>query len=130
MRYNPETTPNASEWLALPEEERIRLVQEHHIAARVKLPNIKLHSAIHVTVENQIALSYAPSQRALARLMADGLSRHEATHAIGSVVAKMIFEMMQGPAKTEEQAALLQDQMGVEIDQLQSDIWLSSGSNG
>ena len=49
---------------------------------------------MHVVVENQLAANDEPVVRALARLMKEGLSRHEAVHAIGSVVAQHIFDML------------------------------------
>lgn len=93
-RYDPDVQPEPSEWLALDEQERIRLAEAHHRAARIKLPNVKAHACFHVIVENQIADQLEPVVRAMARLMKDGLSRHDAVHAIGSVVADHVFEVM------------------------------------
>ena len=63
-------------------------------SARVKLPNVTTHAAIHVVVENQIAEGLDPVVRAMVRLMREGLSRHEALHAIGCVVAEHSFEAL------------------------------------
>lgn len=90
-RYDPETTPNAEDWLALDEMERVHLVKRYHQAQRERMPNLPLHAMFHVVVENQLAEAYAPAVRAMARLMAEGLSRHDAVHAIGSVVASFIY---------------------------------------
>ena len=49
---------------------------------------------MHVVVENQLAANDEPVVRALARLMKEGLSRHDAVHAIGSVVAQQIFDIL------------------------------------
>lgn len=83
--YDPEVVPEAREWLALDEPKRIDLAEDYHRAARIKTPNPTLHAVFHAIVENQIAEVLEPMVDAMARLMKDGLSRHEALHAIGSV---------------------------------------------
>jgi hypothetical protein len=93
-RYDPEVQPDASYWLALDEQERIQLAEAYHRAARIKLPNVKAHACFHAIVENQIAEQLEPVVRAMARLMKEGLSRHDALHAIGSVVADQFYEAM------------------------------------
>ena len=55
-KYDPHTEPEAEEWLGLDEQERILLVVEHQERARESLPNVRIHSTIHVIVENQVAL--------------------------------------------------------------------------
>jgi hypothetical protein len=92
--YNPEVAPDPEEWLALDEQERIQLAEAHHRAARIKLPNVKAHACFHAIVENQLAEGLEPVVRAMARLMNEGLSRHDALHAIGSVVSDHFFEAM------------------------------------
>jgi hypothetical protein len=95
-RYDPQVGPVAEEWLALDEGQRIRIVEEHHRDARVPMPSSErtLHASMHVVVENQLALNDEPVVRALARLMKEGLARHDAVHAIGSVVAEEIYELL------------------------------------
>jgi len=93
-RYDPSQPPDPNEWLELDEQERSLLVEDHHRRARIDLPNATLHATMHVVVENQLAANDEPVVRALARLMKEGLSRHEAVHAIGSVVAQHIFDML------------------------------------
>lgn len=95
-RYNPEVPPVAAEWLAIDEQLRIELVESYHRAARVEVPNHMVHAAFHAIVENQIAEGLEPVVRAMARLMKQGLSRHDALHAIGSVVAEHLFDAMNG----------------------------------
>jgi hypothetical protein len=89
-------TPDPAEWLDTDEQERIALVIDYHRRARIKVPNMQLHGVFHVIVENQIALGEAPVERALQRLMADGLDRHDAIHAVGSVLAPTILDLLQG----------------------------------
>ncbi|MBN3753743.1 hypothetical protein G3N95_12400 [Paraburkholderia sp. Tr-20389] len=90
--YNPERAPEPSSWLELGEQERIALVEAWHRAAHVKLPNVTLHAVFHAIVENQIAMNVEPVVRAMHRLTGGGLTRHDAVHAIGSVVATHLFD--------------------------------------
>jgi hypothetical protein len=94
--YDPEMAPDPNEWLDLDEGERIVLAEQYHRDSRIPIPKDarRLHASIHVAVENQLALSDDPVVRALARLTKEGLSRHDAVHAIGSVVAEFIYDAM------------------------------------
>jgi len=97
-RYDPLEAPDPDEWLALDEQERIALAQEHHRRARVRLPNAKVHAVVHAIVENQVALGDEfPVRRTLQRLMAEGLDRHEAIHAVGLVLTEFIYDVLKGP---------------------------------
>jgi len=51
-------------------------------------------AAFHAIVENQIAEGFESVVRAMARLVSEGLSRHDAVHAIGSVAAEQFYEAM------------------------------------
>lgn len=104
--YDPLQAPDPAEWLALDESERIALVEDYHVRSGVELPNRFLHSAIHAVVENQLA-SGEPQEvgRALARLLAGGLDRHEAVHAIGSVVAEQVFKILKEPEVSDQNKA-------------------------
>jgi len=93
-RYDPSQTPDSAEWLELDEQERIDRVERYHRRAGIDLPNPTLHATIHVVVENQLALNDEPVVRAIARLRKEGLSRHDALHAIGSVVAEQIYDLL------------------------------------
>jgi len=93
-RYDPEVAPDPAEWLALGELERIRLAEAYHNAAGIELPNLKSHAVFHSIVENQLAEELDPVVRAMARLLEQGLTRHDALHAIGSVVAEHLFEVL------------------------------------
>jgi hypothetical protein len=54
-----------------------------------------LHVTIHQTIENQSAAKDPPVvHETLERLMRSGLSRHEAIHAIGSVLSVGIWEIL------------------------------------
>ena len=93
-RYDPSQTPDPAEWLDLDEQERLDRVERYHRRARIDLPNCTIHATIHVAVENQLAAGDESVVRAVARLMKEGLSRHDAVHAIGSLVAEQIYDLL------------------------------------
>src|SRR2546425_5095262 len=92
--YDPDTPVRDSDWLEIDEGWRIELVSSYHRRKKIRLPNPQLHSVIHVVVENQLALGEEAVVRTLARLQAEGLGRHDALHAIGSVLAADLYELM------------------------------------
>ena len=98
--YDPDRAPASADWLATDEGERIELVSAYHRRERIKVPNAQLHAVIHVIVENQLALGEEVVINALARLQTEALSRHEALHAIGSVLAGDLYELMREGADT------------------------------
>jgi hypothetical protein len=118
--YDPEETPNAAEWLALDEQERIALAMKYHRTARIKLPNLKMHAAIHAVVENQIAEGHEPVVRAITRLTSTGLSRHDAVHAIGSVLAEHIFDLLHDSSPKDNSMV----NYDAAIERLTSESWL------
>lgn len=100
--YDPERTPNATAWLELDEGERMILVADYHKREKVKLPNWRLHAAIHTAVENQLAEGLPVVKEILQRLMSEGLGRHDAVHAIGSVLAGHMHRALQPDAQTQQ----------------------------
>lgn len=127
--YDPERPPDPAEWLSLGEAERIRLARNYHQAARIKVPNVKAHAAIHAAVENQIAMGFGPSCRAVERLQQEGLSRHDALHAIGSVVAEFVMESV-GPNRQANSEATFQSRMNAAIDTLTAKQWKALAERG
>ena len=105
-RYDPDHAPNPEQWLALDEQVRIHLAEEHHRVTRIKLPNLKAHAVFHAIVENQIAENLESVVRAMARLTAGGLSRHEAIHAIASVLAEDMHELFNATANEKSSSAI------------------------
>jgi len=94
-RYDPAHTPDPKGWLSMDEAARIDLVLKSHQHAKEPLPSPRLHAALHVIVENQVALGdEIPVRRTIERLQAEGLDRHDAVHAVGSVLAKQVFDLM------------------------------------
>ena len=102
-RYDRLEAPEAQEWLALDEQERIDLVLNYHRKARIRLPNAKVHAIVHAMVETQIALGdETPARRTAQRLINEGLDRHEAIHAIGWVLIEFMSDLMDEPESRAE----------------------------
>jgi hypothetical protein len=119
--YNPERGPEPESWLELDEQERILLIETWHRVARIKLPNLTAHAALHVIVENQIALGLEPVLRAMDRLRKQGLTRHDAIHAIGSVVAENLFGLLK--ADQNDDAAASQARYYAAVERLTAVSW-------
>ena len=97
MHYDPSVAPNAESWLAMDEGERIELIRAYHRKGRIKLPNLDAHAFAHVVIENQLAEGLAPATGALTRLVTEGLDRHEAIHALGSLLMEHIWNLTNKP---------------------------------
>ena len=123
-RYDPLAAPAPEEWLSLDEGERIRLVDEYHRRARVRLPSRKAHAIFHVVIENQIAAGdEIPVRGTLARLMDEGLDRHEAIHAIGMALSEHIWNLWhQTEPKADPNAPYF-----AALDRLTAEEWRRSG---
>lgn len=91
MDYDADRPPDAAAWLAADEPQRLAAVEAHHRAVAASHPPMRaarVHAALHVVVEEQLATGSPPEvRRALARLVAAGRTRHEAVHAIAEVAA-------------------------------------------
>jgi Domain of unknown function (DUF1841) len=119
-RYDPNVAPDPHIWLDLDEDERLDLVRRFHRKARLHAPNPQVHAVIHATVENQAALGDEMRvQRTLERLMAEGLDRHDAIHAVGSVLADFLFAAMRGEAAFDEA------KYAAELDALTKESWFA-----
>lgn len=94
-RYDPLTPPDPALWQTLDEQEQIDSMTAYHRAHGVHLPNPGAHAVLHVVIENQVALGQAiPVAATLVRLQNEGLDRHEALHAIASVMAGCISDAL------------------------------------
>jgi hypothetical protein len=126
-KYDPEVDQQADEWLATGEAERIAAVEAYHRRHRIRSPRPTLHATIHTIVENQLALGEQVVIEALARLTSEGLSRHEAVHAIGMVLAEQIYGALkdQTGGKSDLNKPYLE-----RVRQLTADQWRQSGEAG
>jgi hypothetical protein len=125
-RYDPSRPPDSSDWLELDEQERLLLVEKQHRRDRIDVPNATLHATIHVIVENQLAADEEPVCRALTRLMEEGLSRHDAIHAIGSVLGHHIYDLLKGKAPADEASV----QYYASIERLTVATWHEDNASG
>ena len=94
--YDPDSSPDTKWWLGLDDIERTRLVTAAHRKVQFNPGAKQFHSTLHVIVENQLALG-APAavSQALVRLTSEGLTRHDAVHAIASVLAGYVYDAVQ-----------------------------------
>ena len=119
--YDPDRAIDPDEWNVFDESERQSLVERYHRRKHIKMPNLTLHAAIHVVVENQVALGgEIPVQETLARLMGEGLGRHEAVHAVGSVLAGILFDL----DKYTEKGQDLNEDYYQQLEELTAESWL------
>ena len=122
--YDPFQQPECSEWESLDEQERLDLVKAHHRATGTDLPDENMHAIVHVIVENQIALGdETPVNEVHARLMEEGLDRHDAIHAVGSALAAHLYDIL-GGVETPGGS----DNYYEELKRLSAAGWLSSGN--
>jgi len=118
-KYDPTIDLDAEPWEALDEDERMDLVLEYHQLAGIELPNQYTHALMHVVIENQIALGdETPVAAVFRRLLEEGLDRHDAIHAMASVLVNHLFEMMHG-----EDRGRGNDDYYAEFNQLTADKW-------
>jgi hypothetical protein len=122
--YDPLQPPDPERWRSIDEAAQIQLVQDYHRRARIRLPNAKVHAVIHVVVENQIALGdELPVRRTVQRLIAEGLDRHDSIHAVGSVLAGVMNDLMREPDPDAEPNSSYY----VALEHLTAKDWLQSG---
>lgn len=119
--YNPDVPPAPTDWLQTDEGDRIGLVTAYHRRRNIKLPNAQLHAVIHVVVENQLALGEEIVVNTLARLQKEGLDRHDAVHAIGSVLAENLYELM----REDDATGGLYRKYLARLERLTAEVWRS-----
>ena len=96
--YNPSIPPKADDWLELDEQYRLDLINNFvkNYEQEIEKEAMRIHSAIHMIVENQLALNVDLTAETYNRLKRQGLDRHQIIHAIGAVISEDIFELMNG----------------------------------
>lgn len=97
IAYDPEVAPNPVQRLGLSEFQRLERVSEFHRRRNGFGESLESHAAVHVIVENQLALREpVEAVEAVLRLQTMGLCRHDAVHAIATVLAEHISSSAQG----------------------------------
>ena len=97
LEYDPSASLDPEKWDLLDEDEKLALVHQYHEQYDSDLPDLALHSLVHTIVENQIALGdEIPVAATLARLEREGLDRHDAIHAIASILVNHLHEILSG----------------------------------
>jgi hypothetical protein len=123
-RYDPERAPDPKRWLAMDEAGRIELARRFHRKARIRVPREDVHAAFHAVVETQVAMGdETPAAATLQRLMAEGLSRHDAVHAIGYVLVGHLHEMLKQEGEVEADP---NEEYFRQLRELTADKWLRS----
>jgi hypothetical protein len=107
--------------------ERLAAIEAHHRALAAPHPPVRqprVHAAIHLVVENQLATGAPPeARRAMDRLVRGALSRHEAVHAIASVAAAAVQGALSG-ARFDPAA------YARALDALTAEAWRARGAEG
>lgn len=96
--YDPLLDQNKEEWLGVSEFERIDAVREFHekIDEDFEDDALSIHCSVHVIVENQLAEGVELIPETVAKLVRQGLNRHEAIHAIGAIISKDLYNIIRG----------------------------------
>ena len=85
--YDADREMAPAQWTSLSEAERLERVRRFHegtLAPARRPPSMDRHAGLHVLVESQLAAGVPPQARAaLDRLRAEGMTRHDAIHALG-----------------------------------------------
>jgi hypothetical protein len=124
QRYDPDRASVPSWWSSLTENEQIAAAEDHHRRAGIKLPRPRIHATTHVIVENQVLLGEeTPVAGTFDRLLREGLARHDAVHAIGSVLAPVMVEIMQGEIPGDPNLAYYE-----RLERLTAEGWISEFS--
>lgn len=122
--YDANVAPDAADWRSTDEVERALAVEGYHrgLTKHPKTPNLKLHAVMHIVVENQLAAGNPVEvSTTLQRLVTAGLSRHEAIHAIASVVAEALFKV------AKEDVDLDHRRVARELQRLDASSWRFNG---
>jgi len=122
LRYDAMVAPDAAEWLSTDEGERLQAVLRYHKKAGGVFEGLRVHAIVHLAVETQFLEGHPVAMRTMARLLEQGLDRHDALHAIGAALAEQIFGALQGQAFD---AAQYQER----LDALSASSWRNSGED-
>ena len=86
-KYDPNRPPDPQRWLATDEDQLRMIIERYHRRIGFRAPSEVGHVLAHLIVENQAAFGdETPVAATQLRLMDEGVDRHEALHAVGSVL--------------------------------------------
>ena len=101
--YDPYRQPTPEVWRDLGVSRSIELVREYHRQAGLNSRYQGFHAAMHVIVEGLLAAEGKTEvKNTLTRLVDDGLDRHQAIHALASVVEHIMSDMNDGTVRNPE----------------------------
>ena len=123
--YDADRKPNHNAWLGLDEDTKIDLVVAYHRRRHPRTPQIRLHATFHTIVENQLAANEPVVVETLERLRNEGLSRHDAVHAIGSVLAARLYDALKREQPDAGQD--LNEAYAIELRKLTAESWHNAG---
>ena len=96
-KYDPNRPPDPRRWLGTDEDQRREIIKRHHRRVGSHAPSETAHVLAHLVVENQAALGdETPVAATLLRLMDEGVDRHEAVHAVASVLMCHLNLLLRG----------------------------------
>jgi hypothetical protein len=97
MSYDPDRGPTPAAWLALPDDARmLEIASAHRRHSLGDEKKDRLHAVAHLLIENQLATNDpAVTRITLERLLSGGVWRHDAIHALSSVMMRFIVDAMQ-----------------------------------
>lgn len=113
LEYDSDIGFLAPGWQSWDESTQVRAVIEHHRATGASVgANEMMHAHVHAIVERQLVAPKLPeAARAVARLLEDGYSRHDAIHFVGRALTSVLFGPMTDEA-TEDANELLRQRYG------------------
>jgi uncharacterized protein YoaH (UPF0181 family) len=104
-KYDPERAPDPGRWLAQDEHQLISIIERYHRRERIENERPRVHATVHMVVENQVAMGdELPVAEAVQRLMGEGLSRHDAIHAVGTVLMGYLSEALRSKSGPDNEA--------------------------
>jgi hypothetical protein len=104
-KYDPERAPDPARWLAGREDQLIDIIERYHRRAGIEESRPEVHASIHLIVEKQIAMGdELPVGEAVRRLMGEGLTRHDAIHAVGSVLMGYLNQTLRDEKEPDNEA--------------------------
>ncbi len=123
--YDPEVAPDKLDWLATDEGEQMDRIMVFHESHGEFGDSLEAHVAMHMAVETQIVTDTPEVETTLNRLMKQGLSRHDAIHAIGFVLAESVQEILTSDESAGEDA---NERYYVKLSRFNASDWLNQAA--